>query len=410
MRYFKKNVELATIYRVSESAVRNWIEAARSGRLDLELHEQDGRSYIVNTPENRLIMEKLAERGKKFRNAAHHLAIEPSPEFYERYKTTQVVEIASSIDTYREIPLKYSYFGDGAKLWDEQVTHAEGPVPGSSLMSSTMQLLSLSDSYLDYLLGASKRVNIIDLGPGNAMPVRDLILGLLEKKVLGRYIGIDLSEPMLQIAKDNIDSWFGDTVHVETYARDITTEPFSDLLVDEYFAHAADNPVNIVVLFGGTIMNSRAPIEALQNIRRSMGKADLLIYADSLAGNLDPYFSLNLEAEKIDQLSSRHRRIPDLLNIDPSSYEVEQAYNMQTQTRSIGIRLKSAVSLRFKLAGGERIIGIDKGEVITVWQALYVDAFDFIKQFHKSGFKVMYSSTTDDGEYSLAMATIKTEQ
>ena len=68
LKYFK-NTELAKIYNVSEKSVRNWIQAARSGKLDLQLYEHNGRLAIANITKNTETIKKLAENGKKYKNS-----------------------------------------------------------------------------------------------------------------------------------------------------------------------------------------------------------------------------------------------------------------------------------------------------------------------------------------------------
>ncbi len=66
MLYFS-NQELATTHHVSVRTVRNWIEAAKAGKLVLTLHTKGERSFIANTPKNSLLIKELVLKGKKFR-------------------------------------------------------------------------------------------------------------------------------------------------------------------------------------------------------------------------------------------------------------------------------------------------------------------------------------------------------
>ena len=65
MKYFK-NTELAKLYNVSEKSVRNWIEATKKGKLQLQLYEGGSKAYIANTTKNTLMLEDLVEKGKKY--------------------------------------------------------------------------------------------------------------------------------------------------------------------------------------------------------------------------------------------------------------------------------------------------------------------------------------------------------
>jgi uncharacterized SAM-dependent methyltransferase len=407
VQYFK-NVELAGLYHVSEKTIRNWIESAQRSRVELELYDHNSKTHIANTTKNKLLLEELVERGKKHRPALFHKTAKPSPEFYKLYNTTQVVEIAASIDTYREIPLKFSYFDGGAAYWDQYMEKL-AQEPTLNMLTGTGKLLALSEGYIDSLIGSSKRVNVIDLGPGNALPAKDLLAYTQAKGVLGRYIGVDLSESMLNIARRNIATWFGDLITMETYIRDFETEQFNDSLVGEYFGRASDNPVNLVLLFGGTLTNFRSPVETLQVVRRSMGKNDLLLYNDKLdTPDTRRYFDFGIKENKNETLSSRHRIVLDLLNIDESCYEVEQSFDSKKHIRSICIRLKLALSLKFEIDQGERTIHLDKGETILIWRALHQNGLEIIQQFDASGFRTLHTSTTMDGEYFFSVAGVKT--
>jgi len=400
-------VEIASLYGVSESAVRNWIEAAREGRLNLELHEHAGRFFIASTPNNKLIMQQQAEQGKKYRNAAHHRVITPAPEFYKIYNSAQVADIVSELDIYREIPLKYSYFNGGAELWDKHVQKLIDE-PALDFWTFTNKLMNLNKAYIGDLLGDSRRVNIIDLGAGTAMPDKVLMTYLIEQGILGRYIGIDLSEAMLSITRKNLTSWFGDQIAIETYVRDINIERFNDLLIEESFHHSSKKPINIVLLLGGTIANFRSPKQALGLIRSSMGRNDLLIYSERLdTSSSRPYFDFSPEVEKLEQLSARHRIMLDLLNIDESCYEVEQVFDEKKQERFIHARLKVSLSIRFELNGGERTIDINRGETILIWRGGQDrDVLGYVQQLNESGFNINSCSTMDN-EYFLAIAAIK---
>src|SRR5690348_13640231 len=86
---FFKNTELAKIYRISEKSVRNWIEAARAGRLALDLVEDKNRMYIANTSRNTVMIQQLVEKGKKYTNSRGRQTIKPTAKFYEIFDSKQ---------------------------------------------------------------------------------------------------------------------------------------------------------------------------------------------------------------------------------------------------------------------------------------------------------------------------------
>jgi len=142
MKYFK-NTELAKLYNVSEKSVRNWISAAKQGKLDLELYEDEERQYIISSSHNKQLIQTLVERGQKYKNSRGHKVITPGENFYRLYSPKAVYDIVSSLDIYREIPVQYSYFDGGAQIWDAYVTKmAADPAP--NILSNNIELLDLN--------------------------------------------------------------------------------------------------------------------------------------------------------------------------------------------------------------------------------------------------------------------------
>jgi len=117
MKYFK-NTELAKLYNVSEKTVRNWVQAAAEGKLDLRLHTENDKQYVANLSHNTSLIEELAKKGKKYKNSRGFKTIKPTAEFYKLYDPKQIMDIIANLDIYKEIPLQYSYFNSGAKRWD----------------------------------------------------------------------------------------------------------------------------------------------------------------------------------------------------------------------------------------------------------------------------------------------------
>ena len=213
MIYFK-HTELAKEYHVSLKTVHNWIDAAKQGKLDLKLHEENSRVYVANTPTNHLVLDRLADNGKKYRNSLHHKVVSPKPEFYQAYSRRQILDIISSLNIHHEIPQQYNYFKEGATDWDAWIKRLDGEDSWSMLKGSVSLLRDNRDA-IDRLLEDYDRINIVDMGVGNALPVRELLGYLADQGKLNRYIAIDISQNMLDIAERNIQSWFGDRIAFE---------------------------------------------------------------------------------------------------------------------------------------------------------------------------------------------------
>jgi L-histidine N-alpha-methyltransferase len=401
MKYFK-NTELAKLYHVSEKSVRNWIEAAETGKIDLQLFDKNGKNYIANTSKNTLLIEKQVEKGKKFKNTRGLKTIVPDRKFYETYSPKQIFDIIANLKIHHEMPLHYTYVDGGADFWDKyafRLVDEEAP----NLLTSTVDLLEGNFDQLKKLIG-NRKVNIIDLGPGNGLPVRNLLNHLLDQNQLNRYVAIDVSKNMLQIAKDHITSWFDKKVKFEGYIRDFSHERFDDIIASE---RSNDMPLNLVLLLGGTLCNFRSPELSLQAINNSLGIDDLLIYTSKLdTPNSRRYFDFNITAGG-QGLAPRHKLPFDLMGIDESFYSVEQLFDEAKLARFITIKPNVDFSIEFRIGEATRKIELLKNEPILVWRYWHQNITDVIEQFDQNGFDLMQVSRSKDLEFLMVTATIK---
>lgn len=405
MKYYK-NTELATIYHVSEKSVRNWIDSTLKGRLDLELHEENGRTYIANTTRNMDVIKGLVEERKKFTNSRGHKLVTPKPEFYKLYTDKQILDIARNIDIHKEIPQQYNYFDGGAQYWDKYAYRLLKE-SGLNSLTSCLQLLNASQDYIVNGLCAGKQVNVVDLALGNSLPVKPLLEYLVKEQRLNRYIGIDFSGDILRIAERHIKEWFDDKIKFEDYRRDITQEAFDDIITGECFDKDGNSPINLVVLFGGLLSAVRSPIQAINVLNNSMGKDDVLIYCKKLdSENSRRYFDFNVESDKR-QLTTIVALTLDMLNIDESLYDVEQTFDSVQKMRSIRIKPKVDITLDFVANGSPKSLQLKKGEAILLWRSWHQTATEIINQFESNGFDLLYATSTSSKEYLLTAFKIK---
>jgi SAM-dependent methyltransferase len=408
VKYFK-NTELAKIYNVSEKSVRNWIQSTQEGKLNLQLYQKGQKSFIANTAHNTTLVNQLVEKGKKYKNQRGIRVITPTPEFYETYDTKQIFDIISNITIRGELPLKYSYLDGGASLWDKfalRLFEEDSP----NLINKSIELLDSRLNDIDRLIGSRKHVNVVDLGPGNGLPVRDILEHLSKAGKLKRYIAVDISQEILDITEKNIVDWFGDKIEFEGYIKDFDTERFDDLFADEYTGNDEDIPLNLVMLLGGTLCNSRSPDQTLQVLNSSLGVNDILFYTTKLdTPNSRRYFDFNISPGN-EELTPRHRLILDFLNIDKSLYSVEQRFDEKKRARFIGIRPKIELSIQFEFSKGVRSVSIHKDKAILLWRYWHQDMISILRQFDKNDFDILQSIKSEDQEYLLLVLKIKTNQ
>ena len=407
MKYYK-NIELAEIYHVSEKSVRNWIEAAQSGKLDIELFEKNGRLLVANTSKNMRVIEELVEQRKKFKNGRGHKIVSPKPEFYELYNEEQILDIMTNIDVHKEVPLQYSYFDGGAKYWhdySQKLLQEES----MNMLTGIIKLLDINQDYISSII-KGKKVNIVDLGVGDATPVKNLISHLLERDQINRYMGVDFSKDMLAIAEQNVQKWFDGALRYESHLRDLNYDRFEDLLRKDNFKQNGEEQQNLIFCLGGTLTNFRRPDHGLQVINGSMGRNDYFVYGlklDTEASRRYFDFYVEFDSEKLD---TQLKLIIDLLNFDSSFYDVEQYFDEEKSARFTQIHLKTDVTVKFVIGGDDRSLTLNKGERILLWRYWHQTAMDVMNQFDRNGFDLLQTTLTEDKEYMLAIAKVKVGQ
>jgi SAM-dependent methyltransferase len=388
--------------------VHNWIDAAKSGKVDLRLHEENKRIYIANVPDNITILERLSQQGKKYRNTLHQKIVTPTEEFHRLFSRRQILDIIHNLNIHHEIPRQYNYFDGGATAWDAWLQRLEKDET-PNILKNTIELMRSNLGSIDYLAENYKYVNVVDIGVGNAMPVKEFLTHLLARGVLARYIAIDISEDMLRIAERNIKEWFGERVKFEGHIRDVGFERFDDLLVDDMLGNEANQTINIVLLLGATPTNFINPADVLKVIYGSMGNDDLLIYSDKYDTEVSrQYFDFSVPGSE--GLSPKYGAMLRLLNIDESLYDVEMGFHEQKRMRYVRVKLKAALTIKFTFENSERSVSFEKNDTILLLRVWHNTMLEHISTFEKTGFKLLQASTTKDRQYLLTISGVEVDR
>jgi len=400
-----KNPELAQQFGVSRQAVAKWIDQTRKGRLTLELVRDGTNDYIAKTPRNQLIMQALVQERRKFMNRRSLKVVSPRPEFFQLFGEPQVIDMIYNLEKFREIPRQYDYLGDGAVIWDEYMQRQSlDDVP--NMLTQTIALLDTNRAYIDQVIAKFDRVNVVDIGPGNGLPVKRLLAHLMEAGKLGRYIAIDISAEMLAIVERNLKEWFSDAVPVEGHVRDISREWFADVIA---CLPTEDNAstVNLCLFLGSTLPNLRAPDDALRNIVKSMGARDYLLCTTGIDSDLGrERFHFTMGNTESRPLPPQYKLVVDLLGIEEDFYTTEMGFDEREHARYLRIRLKHALTLEFKLARGVCRLDLKKGETLLVWRARHNTAAEISGQFAACGLNPLLISQAGDHDYMLILADL----
>lgn len=407
MQSYYKSKELAELFGVTRQTVNNWVESVKNGKLTLDMFDDNGQTYIRNTPANHARIKALVETRKKFKNTKSLKTVTPSDEFYRLYTPEQITDIIANVRVHHEIPRQYNYIDEGASYWDEYSTKLFNDVDANNPLHSTEQLMYLNRAYLDELLSQYKKVNIVDIGPGNALPVKSLLGHLIDKSKLGRYTAIDISPEMLGIAHKNIKGWFGDKVEFVADLRDVNYERFTDLLMTD---SPDEGTVNLVLFFGGTLHNLRSIDEALRTIYHSMAPPDIFICPLKLDTE-DTRRNFHFNAGLKDQsLPRQHKFLVDLLGIEPDLYDVEIGFDEEVRQRYLRLKLKVSLTINIDLHGKTQSISLNKNDTLLVWRYWHQTAQEIIEQLERNGFGVLQTMQTKEHDCMLTICDIKPER
>lgn len=406
-----KNVELAEMYKVSEKSIRNWIEAAKEKKLNLQLIKEDDKAYIANTPTNHLVLKKLAEKGHKYKNRRSLKIIHPKPEFYKIFNERQIIDLIKNIEVHKEIPMKYVYINGGATSWDEYALRVwkSGEL---NPITNTIELLRLNEEYIFSLISKYKKINIVDIGPGNCISIKEFLEKIIKRDLLKKYIAIDYSPDMIKIAQKNLKSWFGNKLEFESYQIDITKDNLQEILfTNAQDISSAKETLNLVFFFGSTIENDRLYDQPLRIIANSMGINDILITEQRLDS---PTSRLKLTFGSPEQVVTNtdlaHRLlVPNLLNILPGYYDIERVYNEDVNARLISIVLKSDLKIKISTEHLNKELNLSNRDKIIFWRHNHHNSLSIINELYKSGFKMLHSSTSMDRDDIMIISKIDTQ-
>jgi uncharacterized SAM-dependent methyltransferase len=327
--------------------------------------------------------------------------ITPRRRFYKVFDEAQIHKLISEVEFHQEIPREFNYFDIGASNWDKYAHRLEQEIQ-PNMLNQTILLLNANKGYLDMLSSARTNVRIVDIGPGNALPVKKLIAHLLARNKLVHYLAIDISQEMLKIVERNIKEWFGSKVVSQTLNIDIGDDRFPEI-----FSKEGSRNIDIFLALGGTFSNFRRPDDAYRAIRKCMDHDDLLVHTQKLdtAGSRR-YFDFGHDSDR-PGLSPNHRHVLDLLNVCEDFYEVEMDHDDTTHQRHIMISFKRPIKIRFEFARKIHEVDITKGQKILLWRSWQQSLRDVLNRLENNDFYPLQVSQTSDQEYILTVSRVK---
>ncbi|MEM1312393.1 MAG: L-histidine N(alpha)-methyltransferase [Patescibacteria group bacterium] len=385
------NAEISRLYKVTRATVTNWVSNSIAGENNLELTTNNNKVQVVKNQNNLAELQRLKESGKKHANKSSYLEIEPSKEFYKLFNEEQAIEIVNSLKTSKEINLKYTYLNGGAAIWNEyhEKSVEKGEYPATKKES---KMLCQSFEFLKDRLEKSQMVNVIDIGPGNGLVVKEFISKLSKDNRIFTYISIDISREMNEIAISNINTWFPE-IDTLSYIRDIENETIADILFKN---KKGENVTNIILFTGGTIGSVQDRHQILKNLRNSIDQNDVIIVTTKL-DNITERVELNHVKDKF----SRLLWIPELIGIDVNNCEVIKKYNTNINSKAAYILLDKDYKINFKIDGASTSVFLSRNDEILIWKFHLSTISELFDELNKSNLRVIQLLTEKKYEYIL---------
>jgi SAM-dependent methyltransferase len=297
----------------------------------------------------------------------------------------------------------------GAVSWDKYISKV-WESDKSEVMPNTLELLDFDTEYIYTLIRKYKKINVIDIGPGNALPVKKFLSFLISKNVLRKYIAIDYSPEMLKIAENNLKEWFGRDFLFEAHRADITSDTFQSLLFENSEFNCEDvTCANLILYIGGTIENDRLYDQQLRIINHSMGKSDTFVLEQGLDTE-SVKLRLTFGNQEDDSKSSdlKHRKmVLDLLNIPEDYYEIERFYDESSRAKLIKVKFNVDLKVKIETETFTKILSFSSQDSVVIWRYNSHTKMEVIDEMSKAGFDIKHVSTSMNNESIMLVSQIR---
>jgi len=305
------------------------------------------------------------------------------------FSKKQEFELITSLRSRGEIPLKFVYMGQGARMWDE-ISKKES-CDGILNMEHGLLMRHMND-FLNTFSG-QKKLNVVDLGCGNGIPAIPLIRKAKEAGFEVRYAPLDISRELLDMASRNVSAQFPG-ISVIPKEIDFEAGNFADII----YEIGSGGYANLFIFFGNTLGNFSNEGRTLSNFRDSMGSNDYLLVGTELA-NLARIDLIVQRYEEHQPIRRIHMMLPGKIGIKESDAEYEVSWNEREQQIESKIRMRRDVTAR---VGDERIL-LKKGERILLMRSKKHTESSLTGLLSDTGFRNEVLTTDKGRAYILAL-------
>jgi uncharacterized SAM-dependent methyltransferase len=303
----------------------------------------------------------------------------------------QLSELITAIKGRSEIPLKFSYITKkGTKVWD-RIAKLRGVNPRGINSVESNLLSAKADAFLSSFKNL-KKLNIIDIGPGNASPVMLLLNRLNDMGVEFRYVPVDISMEMLNLAEKNVRKAFPN-IPIKKVQLDFELGNFPEITYDL----RKNGYQNFMLFLGSTLGNQSDRNRVLTNFRDSMTSDDYLAIGVELV-NLYKIDKLLLQYD-VPEVKAMGFATAEYLGLKQSDGEFEIKFD--TERHQVEVDFRMLKNRRLKIA--EENIVLEKDDRLLLFISHKFTEWLFAKVLAEVGFRIELLTTSSEKGYSLAM-------
>lgn len=301
----------------------------------------------------------------------------------------QESELITAIKGRGEIPLKFVYLGEGAHNWDAL---AGGRTENGGINS--IEGILLADKAADFIRTFKNvsKLNVIDIGCGNGYPGVPIFNELQKQGIEFRYVPVDISAELLDLAEKNIKEMFPD-IEVQKFQLDFELGNFSDMTYDL----KSDGSSNLLLFLGSTLGNFSDRNRVLTNFRDSMSSDDYLINGVELTN----FAKINkiLSHYSLDAVGDFLYFIPEQIGIKREDTDFNVIWNDRENQVEMRMVLKKDASITI----GKDSFKLEEGETIFLARSMKFAEWSVTKLLSDVGYRNELLTTNADRSYMLSM-------
>lgn len=307
------------------------------------------------------------------------------------YTESQKSELITAIKGRGEIPLKFDYVGElGAQRWHAIADKRHGDKYGINKVESDL-LKAKVNAFLSSFKSI-KKLNIIDIGPGDGSAALPLLDSLRSKSIEFRYVPVDISREMLELSTKNIKNLSQD-IDVEPIQLDFELGNFAEVT----YRLKKDGYQNLMLFLGSTLGNQSDRQRVLTNFRDSMTSDDFLIIGVELV-NLNKIEKI-IEQYYVKEVEDLVMTTAENIGIKRDEGEYEVRFNSESSQIEGYFKFKNAVGLEYE----NEKINFEENDKLLLFRSLKFTEWVFAKVLSEVGFRIEIFTTSSEKGYSLVM-------